>query len=646
MAPGAQIDYAALLAKHGGTTGDASASGGGVDYDALLAKHGGSIYTDPNAAWDALKDKYGLPHSVDLSKTLTKNWRSIPKEDFNKIDIDKFSQAYQEANPQAPTPTSFLGRSWDEVKNLFKGAFGEGALFGGSGEAAGIGGYRQPNPQAAIEAARDRESEFAEHPAAAAGATAVDIAALTAPFLPELGGMVLDKVNPLKSVESALTRRLSAEEAAAPRSPSESQPALNVSPNDALIHASNEGIKLTPGQALEDPAATNVQKMGTNAMVGGKDLALALREQRRAFVDSVNKLGKTVDPTGLGINDETAGHTIQKNVQDNLDSLRGKATAAYNQVSQQQQDLVGNLRSLYGLVDDKQFEKLTDPKTGVVSQRPIYQPPTVKAALEDISDAPKRLGQRPTIASMRSLRSEFWEKANDYSGNIPDSARALYKQAASLVDNSIMEAATGTPFEGTFRNANSQWKALQSKYNEPGQPLYKILQQDDPTKIVAQLQNVPATDIAMLRKELNDGPAVQALRRSVVNDISNNKFTVRNGGLGGYSHEYLNALFGPDVTKELYLKSDLARRIGYDANPSGTGSAMSVLEQGGSIKNQPKLTAFARLSMPRDPLSFLPAKPTVRTTPFSSAPPAAAVSPITGGKLATPSELFKTGTNP
>lgn len=605
---------------------------------------------DSNSRWDALKDKYGLPRGVDLSKTLTENWNTLPKEDFNKIDFDKFMGAYNEANPQAPTPTSFLGRSWDEVKNLVKGAF-SGGILGPAERGTGfspsnsIAGFTPPNPQAAVEAVKQRGTEFTEHPAAAAGATAVDVAAAAAPFLPELGGKMFGKINPMKSVESALTRRLSAEEAAAPRSLSESQPALNVAPQDALNHASRNGIKLTPGQALEDPAATNVQKMGTTAMVGGKDLAVALREQRRAFVDSVNKLGKTVDPAGIGINDETAGHAIQGNVQGSLDSLKGKATAAYNQVSQQQQDLVGNLRSLYGLVDDKQFEKLTDPKTGEVTQRPIYQPPTVKAALEDISDAPQRLGQSPTIASMRSLRSEFWEKANDYSGNIPDSARALYKQAASLVDNSIMEAATGTPFEKTFRDANAQWKSLQSKYNEPGQPLYKILQQDDPTKIVAQLQNAPATDITMLRKELNDGPAVQALRRSVINDISNNKFTVRNGGLGGYSHEYLNALFGPDVTKELYLKSDLARRIGYDANPSGTGSAMSVLEQGGSIKNQPKLTAFAKLSMPRDPLSFLPAKPTIRKTPFAAPAPVSISSPLTGGALSSPEELFRKSAN-
>jgi hypothetical protein len=413
------------------------------------------------------------------------------------------------------------------------------------------------------------------------------------------------KVNPIENVKAALSRKLSPQEATTVRSASDSQPALNVTPQEVLTHASQNGVKLTPGQALEDPAATNVQKMGTSAMVGGKDLAVALRQQRYAFVDSVNKLGKTVDPNGVGVNDETAGHAIQKSVQDSLDSLKGKAAATYDQVAQQQQNLSGDIRGLTDFAKAKQTETITDPRTGQTSTRPVYQPPAVKTALDDIASKPAALGPNPSIASLRSLRTEFWDKGNDYTGNVPDAARAIYKQAASQVDDAIMNAAKGTPFEGTFRAANAQWKAIQSKYNEPGQPLYKILQQDDPTKITAQLQNAPASDILMLRQELSDGPAIQALRRSVVNDIANNKFTVRAGGLGGYSHEYLNALFGPDVTKQFYLKADLARRIGYDANPSGTGSAMSVLEQGGNIKSQPKLTTFAKLSMPRDPLSFL-----------------------------------------
>lgn len=656
MAAGAQIDYDALAQKHGAVSPDS----GSVDYDALAKKHG------------AVPSASEKPEQAGFFESLGAGLPGYKKDDAFSAVKDAGSGLYHIFTHPVDSANLMYHGIVDPMQLTNEDAVARMKKAGVANKINGAIEYAESGvpflgPQLAKAGQQIDEGNLAGGLGTTVGAAVPFVAPGAAEGTAAAGSKIVSKLNPIKAVEAALQRRLSVEEAAAPRSASESQPALNVAPQETLIHASQNGIKLTPGQALEDPAATNVQKMGSTAMIGGKDLSLALREQRRAFVDSVNKLGKTVDPVGVGINDETAGHAIQKNVQDNLNGLQGKANATYNQVAQQQQDLSGDIRGLKSLAESKRTETITDPRTGATSTRPIYQSPEIKTALDDIAAKPDALGPNPSIASLRSLRSEFWEKGNDYSGNIPDSARALYKQAAAKVDDAIVEAGKGTSFEGTFRDANSQWKALQSKYNEPGQPLYKILQQDDPTKIVSQLQNASATDVAMLRKELNDGPAIQALRRSVVNDISNNKFTVRNEGLGGYSHEYLTALFGPDVTKQLYLKADLARRIGYDANPSGTGSAISVLEQGGSIKSQPKLMAFAKLSMPRDPLSFLPLRAEVtpiRSTPFA-APTAnlqptsnpavlaptgtegasAITSPLTGGRLASPAQLFKGGIN-
>jgi len=289
-----------------------------------------------------------------------------------------------------------------------------------------------------------------------------------------------------------------------------------------------------------------------------------------------------------------------------------------------QANLAGNIDSL----GDWANGKLNVRQPGAAVARPEYQTPAVKAALNDIADAPDRLGKNPSIQSMRNLRTEFWEKGNDYSGNIPDSARALYKQAAARVDDEIMKAATGTPFEDSFRDASGQWKELQQKFNEPGSVFYKILQQKDPTRIVSSLQHAPATDIAAIKAEGMDA-ALEPLRRHVLRDISSTGFSVRGGELGGYSDAYLRELFGPDTTKELYVKGDLAHRIKYNANPSGTGGNISAVSQilgEPGLKSQVKAGISARLSMPRDPLSFLPAPgassaaPAIRTTPFAPLP--------------------------
>jgi hypothetical protein len=118
--------------------------------------------------------------------------------------------------------------------------------------------------------------------------------------------------------------------------------------------------------------------------------------------------------------------------------------------------------------------------------------------------------------------------------------------------------------------------------------------------------------------------ALEPLNRIVLKDIANNKYGVRANGLGGYDHAYLNMLFGPDATKELYLQADWARRLKFQGNPTGTAAAEGQL--GTHLSNWGKLakmTTAAKMSMQRDPVSFLPPRPTpaVRTTPFAMQPP-------------------------
>lgn len=142
------------------------------------------------AYWDALKDKYGLPHSVDLSKTYFQNLNSLPDEDAKKLDAMKFSRAYAEANPAPPTPTGFFSRMGDEARNIWRGMFG-GPNSGpfDMPETQSVAGFTPPqNPLPAIQA---RAQEMKEHPAAGAGALATDVAATALPFV---AGKVLPEV--------------------------------------------------------------------------------------------------------------------------------------------------------------------------------------------------------------------------------------------------------------------------------------------------------------------------------------------------------------------------------------------------------------------------------------------------------------------
>ena len=68
--------------------------------------------TDPSSA---IKQKYGLPDSADLSKGF------LDPVNRDVKDPMAFSKAYSEANPDKPAPTGFLGNLAAEAKNIWKG---------------------------------------------------------------------------------------------------------------------------------------------------------------------------------------------------------------------------------------------------------------------------------------------------------------------------------------------------------------------------------------------------------------------------------------------------------------------------------------------------------------------------------------------
>ncbi len=562
-----------------------------IDFTAAPASRSLSTAND----WDALKDRYQLPHSIDLSKTLFDNYVTVPKEDFNKINAENFSKAYQEANPQAATPTSFLGRSWDEAKNVVKGMFGESALFGHPTETTSIAGSRMPDPLGSLQFARQRLSEFKEHPAAAAGAAATDVAAAALPFAVEGAGKIWSKVSPAASIESALSSKLSAAEADTPRPGGQIQPALNNTPREVLQHAADEGIKLTPGQATESGLAQQLQKAGQTAAVGGKELASALTEQKTQFGQSINKFMDVVDPKRTGLSAESAGEALQDSHSLAKSVSHDNASQGYAKIDHLMDKPVNPVP-----ISDAWNQVKQNLPVGAEESILAQTPRSMRGVVEDmLSGNPE--GFKPTFSQGIQLR-KFFRDLGDTEG-LPSQAQAMYKGMSKAVDSSMESTARSLNAADDWRAANAGWKDYATKYGDPQSILYKIGRTQDPTKIVTMLQNAPATDILTAKQELGNA-GLEPLRRQVVQDIAQSRFNIGHDGIGGYSDSYLKALFPAEQVKELYLKGDLANRLKYDPNPSGTGSNLAATSQL-TLGNQAKMSAAAKMSMPRDPLSFL-----------------------------------------
>jgi hypothetical protein len=444
--------------------------------------------------------------------------------------------------------------------------------------------------------------------------------------VPLLGKLpIWSRLSPATTVEEALGRKLTPPEADAARPAGQIQPALNNTPREVITHASDEGIKLTPGQATEDAMAQNLQKAGTTAAVGGKELTAALREQQAKFGESVNNFMDTVDPKRGGLSTEQAGETIQDTVKTAKSVSHENASNGYKQIDYLMDRPVNPTP-----ISNAWNQLKGGLPMGAEEQILAQTPRSMRAVVEDLlSGRPE--GFKPTFAQGIELRS-FFRNLGDTEG-LPDKTEAIFKQMSGVVD-SAMDASAGPRDVDNWRSANSGWKDYSTKYGDRNSVLYKAIRQGDPTRIVTSLENAPATDIETLRNETtvrdakgnitNDGPAIDALQRQVVQDIAKSRFRIGHDGLGGYSDAYLKALFDPDAVKELYLKADLANRINYDPNPSGTGANISSLSQL-SLWNQTKMSAAAKMSMPRDPLSFLPESSNPKVT---VAPPAPARSPF------------------
>src|SRR6266702_3945858 len=430
------------------------------------------------------------------------------------------------------------------------------------------------------------------------------------------GNKLWSKVSPAATVEEALGRKLATSEADTPRAGGQIQPALNNTPREVLTHASEEGIKLTPGQATEDAMAQNLQKAGTTAAVGGKELSSALAEQKVKFGQAVNGFMDDVDPKRAGLSAESAGEQIKQTQQVAKSVSHDNASQGYAKI-----DYLMD-KTIDGSPISFAWSKVKGNLPMGAEEAILAQTPrSMRAVVSDLLSA-KPEGFQPTVAQTIQLR-KFFREMGETEG-LPNQTQGIFRAMSQAADSA---AEAGTAKYGgaeDWRAANAGWKDYATKYGDPQSMLYKIGRTQDPQRVTTMLTNASAADINVLKAEKMDA-ALEPLKRQVVQDIAQSRFRVGHDGIGGYSDSYLKALFSPEEVKELYLKGDLANRLQFDPNPSGTGSNISSLSQLG-LWNQTKMSAAAKLLMPRDPLSFLPGKqvaPAVRTAPFMLQAPAA-----------------------
>jgi hypothetical protein len=376
------------------------------------------------------------------------------------------------------------------------------------------------------------------------------------------------------------------------------QPPLANVPAEVIQHAKQEGINLTPFQATESVVQGKLQNAGEHGILGGEALQKAMGAERAKFGEAVNRLSERVDPKRLGLSEEQTGESIRQAAETAKSVAHDNASNAYKQIDYLMKEAVEPKS-----ISAKWNEVRESLPMGAEEQILAQTPRNMRAVVEDLLSG-KPEGFKPTFEQGIQLRKFFRDLAE--TDGLPSRTESLYKSMEKTVGRAMDDTAKG---RGSFKEwdaANKGWKDYTGKYGDKQSPLYKILNQKDPTRVTRDLMNrASARDIEILTKE-GMTSAIEPLRRQVLQDIARNKFRVGRGGLGGYSDSFLKQLFGDAAKKELYLKADLARRMNWEPNPSGSGGQLMVAEQLGKPSTIAGLLGAAKLSMPRDAASFLP----------------------------------------
>jgi len=393
------------------------------------------------------------------------------------------------------------------------------------------------------------------------------------------------------------------------------QPAFGVTKGDVLEHAASEGIKLTPGQATQEPTARMIQSVGERSLLGSKKLASALDGQSAGLMDSISRFADRVDPSVQGGESlHEAGTNIQNAVENGKQAKWAQAKAAYAPIDQKFSKVPVDTTAIQA-----DWSQLADKEKVVLDNAPKE----IKSKLAEVfekgknlgTEVPSKLGTTVTpslsFSDAQKLRTFFFEMGQTNSADLPERYQGLFTKLAKDLSGEMDKSANTAGFANDWKTADAGWKDYVTKYGDRQSPLYQIRNQQDPARVAQTLINRKSVnDINILQQEKLT-PALDALKRRVVEDITNQHFRIGKNGLAGYPDAYLQKLFGPDDTKELYMKAEIGRRFKWEINPSGTSNVM-LAEHQLTHPEPSKLgipVGAAKVSMPKEASTFLPRSP-------------------------------------
>jgi hypothetical protein len=572
------VDIEALAKKYGGTLE--------ADLDALAKKHGGSaVEVRPD------REKEALAARPDPNKQAQERLRSLIKSLIRGTGtVDPTGGALERAQAGKEPKYSEYMKESGKLAGATAGAMALGPV---ASAAAGPVGGAEALPWIIRLLARSSSAGFgAGGGSLALGASpkeALGTAATATALEPAAEGVfgVFRKPFAKPRIEEyslGLKPRAAV-----------STPALNVTNREVLEHAAKEGIDLTPYQATKKPIHGLIQAIGERSALGATKLSEQMEASAGKFNEAITRLEERVDPKAMGTSPEAAGEAIKQSAETAKSVAHENASNAYKQLPQFSVNttrISAAWRTLRGGMPMGMEENIL-----------AQVPRNMRSLVEEIL---KPTGMKAPMTSEQAitLRSLFRE-LGDSTPNLPTRVQGIFKQMSEATDGALERGALKVGVKDQWRAANAGWKEYVKTYGDPQSPAYKILREQDPKRITDQiLSRKSARDVEILRQQGIEG-ALDAVKRRVVNDIAQSNFRITKNGLSGYSDGFLKTLFGKDLTQELYVKGEIARRFKWQMNPSGTSNVLmgehqllhpekAVLPMGG-----------ARYSRPRSPLKFM-----------------------------------------